>query len=173
VQGNLSADLSESAFGVELLSPMDDYKKSNRSTKYAIMTIGLTFLMFFLVEILGKKNIHPLQYAMVGIAICLFFILLISISEHTPFNFAYGISSLAIIILICLYSISLFRELKYVFVLGLILTGSFGFVFVTINSQDYALLLGSVGLFTILGTTMYLTRKVDWYKISSTSDSEI
>jgi len=60
------------AFGVELLSPMDDYKKSNRSTKYAIMTIGLTLLMFFLVEILGKMNIHPLQYALVGIAICLF-----------------------------------------------------------------------------------------------------
>ena len=171
VQGNPSTDMSKSSFGVELLSPMDDYQKSNRSTKYAIMTIGLTFLMFFLVEILGKKNIHPLQYAMVGVAICLFYILLISISEHTNFNFAYGISSLAIVIMICLYSISLLHRFKYVLILGLILVGSFGFLFVTINSQDYALLLGSLGLFIILGTTMYLTRKIDWYRISSSGDA--
>lgn len=171
VQGNLSTDMSKSSFGVELLSPMDDYQKSNRSTKYAIMTIGLTFLMFFLVEILGKKNIHPLQYAMVGVAICLFYILLISISEHTNFNFAYGISSLAIITMICLYSVSLLHRLKYVLILGLILTGSFGFLFITINSQDYALLLGSLGLFIILGTTMYLTRKIDWYRISSSGEA--
>lgn len=169
--GNLASSLGESAFGVDLLSPMDDYQKSNRSTKYAIMTIGLTFLMFFLVEILGKKNIHPLQYAMVGVAICLFYILLISISEHTNFNFAYGISSLSIIIMICLYSISLLHRLKYVLILGLILVGSFGFLFVTINSQDYALLLGSLGLFIILSTTMYLTRKIDWYRISSSGDA--
>lgn len=170
VQGTLSTALSESSFGVELLSPMDDYKKSNRSTKYAIMTIGLTFLMFFLVEILGKKNIHPLQYAMVGIAICLFFILLISLSEHIHFNVAYALSSLAIITLICLYSISLLQRLNYVLILGLILSGSFGFLFITINSQDYALLMGSVGLFIILGTTMYLTRKIDWYNISKSAE---
>ncbi|HSI76646.1 MAG TPA: cell envelope integrity protein CreD [Lunatimonas sp.] len=166
VQGNLASSLKESAFGVELISPMDDYQKSNRSTKYAIMTIGLTFLMFFLVEILGKQNIHPLQYAMVGVAICLFYILLISISEHTNFDFAYVISSVAIITMICLYAISLLNRLKYVLILGLILIGSFGFLFVTINSQDYALLLGSLGLFIILGTTMYLTRNIDWYRIS-------
>ena len=171
VQGNLSPSFDESAFGVDLLSPMDDYQKSNRSTKYAIMTIGLTFLMFFLVEILGKKDIHPLQYAMVGVAICLFYILLISISEHMHFNYAYGVSSLAIITMICLYAISLLHRLKYVLILGLILTGSFGFLFVTINSQDYALLLGSLGLLIILGTTMYLTRKIDWYRISSTGDA--
>jgi inner membrane protein len=173
VQGNLAATLADSAFGVELLSPIDDYQKSTRSVKYAIMTIGLTFLMFFLVEVLGKNNIHPLQYAMVGVAICLFYILLISISEHTDFNFAYAISSVAIITMICLYARSLLHRISYVVILGLILGGSFGFLFITINSQDYALLLGSLGLFVILGTTMYLTRNVDWYRISSHSEPPV
>jgi inner membrane protein len=160
-------NLKSASFGVDLLSPMEDYQKSTRSAKYALMTIALTFLMFFLVEILGKKNIHPFQYAMVGFAICLFYILLVSISEQTSFNFAYLISTIAVVGTICLYSLSLFRVKKYTLILATVLLGSFGFLFVTLQMEDYALLMGSIGLFIILATTMYITRNIDWNRIGT------
>ena len=159
-------NLKSASFGVDLLSPMEDYQKSTRSAKYALMTIGLTFLMFFLVEVLGKKNIHPFQYAMVGFAICLFYILLVSISEQVSFNIAYLISTIAVVGTICLYSLSLFRVKKYTLILATVLLGSFGFLFVTLQMEDYALLMGSIGLFIILAATMYITRNIDWNKMS-------
>lgn len=158
--------LDESAFGVEFLSPVDDYTKSIRSAKYAIMTIGLTFMVLFLVEVLGKKMIHPLQYLMVGMALCLFYVLLISISEHTNFNLSYFLSSAVVISAICLYSISLFKNGKFVIILGLVLSASFGFIFFTLKSEDYALLMGSIGLFAILATVMYITRNINWYNLT-------
>lgn len=130
------------------------------------MTIGLTFLMFFLVEVLGKKNIHPFQYAMVGFAICLYYILLVSISEQVSFNIAYLISTIAIVGTICLYSVSLFKVKKYTLILATVLLGSFGFLFVTLQMEDYALLMESIGLFIILAATMYITRNIDWNKMS-------
>lgn len=159
-------NLKSASFGVDLLSPMEDYQKSTRSAKYALMTIGLTFLMFFLVEVLGKKNIHPFQYAMVGFAICLFYILLVSISEQVSFNIGYLISTIAVVGTICLYSLSLFKVKKYTFILATVLLGSFGFLFVTLQMEDYALLMGSIGLFIILATTMYITRNIDWNRMS-------
>lgn len=167
-----NAQLKGAAFGVELLSPMEDYQKSLRSAKYALLTISLTFLMFFLVEILGKKNIHPFQYLMVGLSICLFYVLLIAISEHSNFNFAYLVAMSAVIITICLYSLPLFKSKKYTLALGGVLLGTFGFIFVTLQMEDYALLMGSVGLFVILAATMYITRNIDWYNIKGSSQSE-
>jgi inner membrane protein len=167
-----NAQLKGAAFGVELLSPMEDYQKSLRSAKYALLTISLTFLMFFLVEILGKKNIHPFQYLMVGLSICLFYVLLIAISEHSNFNFAYLVAMSAVIITICLYSLPLFKTKKYTFALGSVLLGTFGFIFVTLQMEDYALLMGSLGLFVILAATMYITRNIDWYNIKGSSQAD-
>ena len=101
--------MKASAFGVDLILPLDDYQKSMRSAKYAVMTIALTFLVFFLVEILNRRKIHPFQYALVGLALCLFYTLLVSISEHSNFNFAYGISTIGIVAMIALYSFSVFK----------------------------------------------------------------
>jgi inner membrane protein len=157
------ADMSKSAFGVDLILPLDDYQKSSRSIKYGIMTIALTFLVFFLVEILNKRRIHPFQYVLVGLALCLFYVLLVSISEHSNFNIAYGISFIGILTMITLYSAKIFRAKKLSLVLAVCLTGIYGFVFVTLQLKDYALLMGSVGLALILAATMYLTRNIDWY----------
>lgn len=167
-----NTQLNNAAFWVELLSPMEDYQKSLRSAKYALLTISLTFLMFFLVEILGKKNIHPFQYLMVGLSICLFYVLLIAISEHSNFNFAYLVAMSAVIVTICMYSLPLFKTRKYTLALGGVLLGTFGFIFVTLQLEDYALLMGSLGLFVILAATMYITRNVDWYNIKGSSQAE-
>jgi len=157
----------DAAFGVDLILPLDDYKKSMRTAKYAAMTIALTFLIFFLVEVLNKKKIHPFQYALVGFSLCLFYTLLVSISEHMTFNLAYLISSLLVICMIAGYSISVFKSRKFTWILTLALTTIYGFLFVTLQAVDYALLLGSLGLTIILSLTMYFTRNIDWYKIQT------
>lgn len=158
----------ETAFGLDLILPLDDYQKSMRSAKYAAMTIALTFLLFFLVEILKKIRVHLFQYALVGLALCLFYVLLISISEHTSFNTAYGLSTLAISLMVTLYSLSVFKKIKTSILLSLVLVGVYGFVFVTLQMTDFALLLGSTGLTIILATTMFYTRNINWYALKET-----
>ena len=156
--------MQESSFGVDLILPLDDYQKSYRSAKYAAMTIALTFLIFFLVEILNKRKIHPFQYALVGLALSLFYILLVSISEHSNFNIAYGISAVGIIVMIFLYSLSVFKKFSLSLILILTLCGIYGFLFTTLQLVDYALLMGSIGLFIILTLIMVVSRKVNWYR---------
>lgn len=156
----------QEAFGVDLLMPVDDYQKSMRSSKYAVMVIALTFLVFFLMEILHKWRIHPLQYALIGIALTLFYILLVSLSEFLPFNVSYAIAAGTIITIIALYSRTIVRRFSINILLSSVLLAIYGFVFVTLQLNDYALLIGSIGLVLILSITMYLTRKVDWYKLT-------
>lgn len=158
--------MQESSFGVDLILPIDDYQKSYRSAKYAVMTIALTFLIFFLVEILNKRKIHPFQYALVGLALSLFYILLVSISEHSNFNIAYGISAMGIVVMIFLYSLSVFKKFSLSLILILTLCGIYGFLFTTLQLVDYALLMGSIGLLLILGLTMYFTRNINWYRLN-------
>lgn len=161
--------LKQSSFGVNLIQPLDDYQKSFRSAKYALMTIGLTFLIFFLVEILNGRKIHPFQYILVGLALSIFYVLLVSISEHTSFNFAYLVSALAIVVMISLYSLTVFKARKLTFLLVATLIGIYGFLFVTLQLSDYALLMGSIGLTLILAATMYFTRKINWYNLNRES----
>ncbi|RZT93228.1 inner membrane protein [Ancylomarina subtilis] len=165
--GNKHAEkIGQSNFGVNLILPLDDYKKSVRSSKYAVMCIALTFLIFFLVEIINKRKIHPFQYILVGFALCIFYILLISISEHSNFNTAYIISSISIIGMISLYALSILKSKKLSLFLLATLTSIYGFLFVTLQLADYALLMGSIGLTLILAATMYFTRNINWYEIN-------
>ena len=146
------------------------------SAKYAAMTIALTFLIFFLVEIIHKKRIHPFQYTLVGLALCLFYALLISISEHSNFSLAYFIAAMVVIIMIALYSMTVFKSVKMTLLLAVTLSGLYGFIFVTLQLTAYSLLMGSLGLAGILALTMYFTRNINWYafrdkEIPSTSVS--
>lgn len=166
ISENLHKEMQYSALGVDLIMPIDDYQKSMRSSKYAAMTITLIFLIFFLVEILNGRKIHPFQYALVGLALCVFYILLISISEHLNFNIAYLISASLSSIMIILYGKSVFKSNKFTKVLGATVIGIYAFLFVTLQLADYALLMGSIGLALILGITMYFTRNINWYKIN-------
>ena len=159
--------VQESAFGVDLLLPVDNYKKSERSIKYAILFIGLTFLVFFFIEIINKKRVHPIQYILVGLALCLFYTLLLSISEHSTFNFAYLISSVLTIGLISAYTKTVLKNNSLTGLMSGILTILYLFIYVIIQLEDYALLMGSIGLFIILALVMYFSRKIDWYEINN------
>jgi len=152
-----------SAFGVELKLPIDQYQKSMRASKYAIMLIALTFLIFFFTEVLNHRKIHAIQYILVGLALCLFYTLLVSISEHIGFQYAYFISSVATIALITAYAKSVLENNRLTLLTSLVLVILYGFVFVMLQLVDYALLMGSVGLFIVLAITMYLSRKIKWY----------
>ncbi|MEP2773934.1 MAG: cell envelope integrity protein CreD [Fulvivirga sp.] len=163
------AEIETSAFGVDLIMPIDDYQKSIRSVKYGAMTVALTFLTIFLVEVIKKRRIHPFQYAFVGLALCLFYILLISISEHLNFNLAYFISTVSVVTMIGLYAISVFNSKRISLLLILIIIGVYCFLFTTLQLADYALLLGSIGLTAILGLAMYYTRNINWYKLNMES----
>jgi len=164
--GNSNAKLlNQSTFGVDLKLPMDDYQKATRFAKYALSVLGLTFLIFFLVEVLNNKKIHPLQYILVGLALCVFYVLLVSISEHLNFNMAYLIGSVSVISIITMYVSSIIKQQKMTVLIFSVLSALYAFVFVILQLTDYSLLIGSIGLIMILGLTMYFTRKIDWYNI--------
>ncbi|HEX8546455.1 MAG TPA: cell envelope integrity protein CreD [Cytophagaceae bacterium] len=156
-----------SSFGVNFLLPVDEYQKTMRSAKYGIIFIVITFLTFFFVEVLNRKRIHPIQYLLVGFAICLFYILLISLSEHIPFNVAYLICCLIILLLITFYSKSVLKNNFLTGLIFLVLTILYIFFYSLLQLEDYALLLGSIGLLLVLAIIMYLTRNIDWYAINS------
>lgn len=154
--------IESSQFGVTLINLVDNYAKTDRSVKYAILIIALTFLIFYFLELMNGKVIHPLQYILVGFALCLFYVLLLSISEHIHFNWSYLIASGMTIGLISWYSISILEDKR----LGQLVTGNliliYGFIFTLIQLEDFALLIGSLGLFVILALVMYFSRRINW-----------
>ncbi|MDO9260921.1 MAG: cell envelope integrity protein CreD [Flavobacteriaceae bacterium] len=158
--------VKDAAFGVDLILPIDNYQKSTRTIKYAILFIGLTFMVFFFVEILNKKFIHPIQYILVSFALIIFFSLLLALSEHIKFNDAFILSAISTLILITGYVKAILKSNNLTFLISGVLAILYTFIFVIIQLQDYALLIGSIGLFIILGIVMYFSRKIDWYQIS-------
>ncbi|OGU60843.1 MAG: hypothetical protein A2X64_04565 [Ignavibacteria bacterium GWF2_33_9] len=157
--------LNESAFGINLLLPVDNYQKSYRAIRYAILFIGFTFMVFFFIEVLNRYFIHPVQYILVGIALVIFFILLISISEQLNFNSAYIISAIATLLLIAGYIKAILKSTKLTFLISGILFILYSFIFIIIQLQDLSLLIGSIGIFIVLGLVMYFSRKIDWDNI--------
>lgn len=160
---NDAKNINSASFGVRFLFPVDHYQKSMRSAKYADMFLFLTFLIFFFVEIINKKRIHPIQYLLVGFGLSIFYALLISLSEHVSFNTAYLVGSIAIVVMITGYSHTIFKDLKLTALMGSVLTALYIFLFSILQMEDYSLLLGSLGLFIVLGMVMYLSRKFKWY----------
>lgn len=156
-------DQSNIAFGVTLLETADQYAKTNRCIKYAILFIGLTFSLFFIVELMQKKPVHPVQYVLIGLALVIFYTLLLSISEFILFDYAYAVAAVATISLITLYARSHFRNWKSAAIFGAVLSVLYGFIFILIRLEDTALLVGSIGLFIVLALVMYASRNIDWY----------
>ncbi|UKJ08792.1 cell envelope integrity protein CreD [Solitalea lacus] len=151
------------AFGVDLLMPVDFYLKVYRSAKYALMFIGLTFTTFFFIELVNKKRIHPIQYILVGMALTIFYTLLLSFTEHMPFGWAYLLASSATVLLITWFSSSVLKSRGLSILMSSLLSALYLFLFILLQMEDYALMIGSIGLFVILGLVMYISRKVDWY----------
>jgi len=152
-------------FGFSMLVPIDYYQTITRSVKYALLFIVLTFGTFFTIEILKSYRVHPIQYTLIGLALTLFYTLLISLSEQTGFEPAYIAASAAIVAMISLYTMSITKKKLFAVLIGTVLTGLYGTLYLLLRLEDYALLLGSVLLFVILGLFMFLTRNIDWYRI--------
>lgn len=161
---NVLPDLDDYLFGVKLIETVDEYQQNERVSKYGFLVIGLTFLIFFLIQSISKITIHIFQYSMIGIALIMFYTLLISITEHSSFSLAYGISGIAVVALIMLYSVSILKNKKFPMFIATSLSVLYAFIFVIIQMEDYALLAGSIGLFFILAAVMYFSRKIDWSK---------
>ncbi len=152
-------------FGVRLMLPVDEYQKTMRSAKYSVMFVILTFLVVFFSEILRGVRVHAIQYLLVGFAISLFYLLLLSFSEHSSFNKAYLIASAAILALIAFYVHAIFKNPTTTLIITTTLAILYGFFYTLLQLEEYALLLGSLGLLLILAGVMYLTRNIDWYNI--------
>ncbi len=152
-----------SAFGVKLLVAADIYQQATRTAKYAALFIVLTFTTFFFAEIVARRRLHPIQYLLIGLALIVFYSLLIALSEHIRFSLAYLIASTAVIVLVTGYAKSALENNRLVALVGGVLIILYGYLYMILQLEDYALLMGSIGLFAALATVMYLTRKIDWY----------
>jgi inner membrane protein len=154
-----------SAFGVTLVQPVDIYQQAERSVKYAALFIVLTFVVFFLFEVVRARLLHPVQYVFVGFALCVFYLLLISLSEHFGFDWAYSAAAAAITLLVSTYSVFVLDGFKEGVVVGASTGALYGFLYLLLRLEDYALLAGSLGLFAALALVMLLTRRVNWYEL--------
>ena len=151
-------DIESSSFGVNFKIPVEQY-----SAKYAILIILLTFGVIFFTEIMNNTRIHALQYLLVGLALCLFYSLLLSFSEHVGFNPAYLLSSALTIILVGGYMFGITKKKKPSLIMSGLLTILYIYIFVLIQLETFALLAGSLGLFIILAIVMYFSKKIDWF----------
>ena len=157
--------LAASSFGLRMIDPVDFYTLSDRAVKYASLFVVLTFLAFALFEILAGLRIHPLQYLLVGFAICLFYLMLLSLSEHVGFGVAYAIGTAMTVVLVGAYTRKVLGAAGRAITVSGLLVALYGYLYVLLQIEDYALLLGTSGLFVILAAVMYLTRNLDWYAL--------
>lgn len=161
--------LEDSYFGVEFLDAVSPYRSVLRSVKYGVLVVTLTFMTFFLFEMLSGLRIHPVQYLSVGAALATFYLLLLSLAEHFGFDWSYLVAALAIVGLICTYSYTILKGGRRTAALGGLLSTLYAFLYVLMQIEDYALLVGTLALFITLAAFMYLTRKIDWYHLGRLS----
>lgn len=160
-------DLQGSGFGVNISTQIDNYTKTERAAKYMVLIIAFTFLVVFVTEIVNGLRIHIFQYTLIGLAIVIFFTLLLSIGEYLKFDWAYAISALAVIGLITAYSRTVFRHNRSVLILLGALSGLFLFMYMIIQMEKYSLITGSIGVFLALAVTMYATRRIQFFENSA------
>jgi inner membrane protein len=152
----------DATFGVKLRLPVDQYQKTMRSSKYAILIIMLTFISLFLTEMIARQKVHVFNYILIGATMIIYYTLLLSFSEQLGFTLAYLIASVATIALITIFLASLLKNRKAAGLFALILTVFYTFIYVIIQLEDLALMIGSIALFMIVAALMYFSRKINW-----------
>ena len=170
----LHTAINDSQVGVDFYSPVDFYRQAERAIKYGILFLTLTFSTYFLFEVIGKVKVHPLQYLLVGSALCLFYLLLLALSEVIGFTLSYAIATLAIVTTITLYSkaiMSKARKHTHLVIAGL-LSLLYTYLYVLLRLEDMSLLFGTIGLFIVLVSIMYVTRNIDWYSEGQASTAQ-
>lgn len=164
-EGDILPAIRDSSFGVRFVQPVSAYLQSERSAKHGVLFIIFTFAVFFLFETVAGLRIHVFQYGLVGMSLCLFYLLLISVAEHLGFAAAYGIGAAAVVGQIVLYTAKVLASAKRSAAIGALLAALYSGLFVLMGMEDFALLFGSVALFAALGAVMFVTRNIDWYAI--------
>ena len=155
------------AIGLSLVDPVDAYAQADRASKYGLLFVLLTFVGFFMYELIKQLRIHPIQYGLVGLALAIFFLLLVSLSEHIPFGWAYLAASTACIGLLGFYLSFVLHSRARGIGFAAMLATLYGALYGLLVSEDNALVLGTALLFVILAAIMGVTRKVDWYQLSA------
>ncbi len=159
--------VTPSAFGLKLILTADVYQKSTRLAKYSLMFLVFTFAAFFFSEIINKRRVHPIQYILVGMAVLIFYTLVLSLSEHMPFNLAYLLSAFAVTCIISGYAKAIVSNGRFALTIFGLLTILYCYLFIVLQLEDYALILGSLGLLVILAVVMFMTRRIDWYAVET------
>jgi inner membrane protein len=158
-----SRDYADSMFGVNFFRAIDTYSLNTRAVKYAILFLIVPFLTLFLLEVFVRTRIHPVPYLLSGIGNVIFYLLLLSLSEQMPFLLAYSLAALSVTAMMTLYSRSLLSSWNKCWYMGLVMLTSYILLYAVLNAESYALLIGSIGAFVIVGLVMFLTRKLNWY----------
>lgn len=158
----ISQSILDSQFGVRFIQPLNNYKLSTRAAKYGLMFIAFTFIVFFLFEANLRRPIHILQYALVGVGLLSFFIILLAASEYLSFKMAYCLASTAIILQVSLYNLQTLKSLKHSIILGGILTVLYGYLYMILLIEDYAFLFGAISLFIGVSLVIFFTRNIEW-----------
>ena len=168
-----AARLGEQAFGVALYEAGDVYQRNERTLKYGLLVIALSFGVFFLFETLSALRLHPVQYLLVGVALATFFLVLLAASEHLRFGLAYLIAAVVLIAMIAGYAGAVLRRPRHGVVIALWLALLYATLYVLVGAEDYALLAGSGLVLALIGATMYLTRRIDWYAFGASVPPEL
>jgi inner membrane protein len=169
---SLCTEVNSRTLGVSFIDPVDQYLKTDRAIKYGSLFISLTFAGFFLFEMLKRLAVHPIQYSLVGTALALFYLLLLSLSEHIGFGAAYALSSAACVLLIGFYVSGILHSARHGLGFGAMLTLLYGVLYGLLGADDYALLMGSILLFGLLAAVMVMTREVDWRNLRGRDPEE-
>jgi inner membrane protein len=156
--------LTDATFGIKLRLPVDQYQKTMRTSKYSLLIILLTFISLFLTEVIRKQRIHVFNYILIGIAMIIYYSLLLSFSEQIGYNLAYLVASVSTITLVAVFIASLLKNKMAALLFAFILSVFYAFIFVIIQLEDLALMIGSIALFIIVGILMYFSRKINWDK---------
>ncbi|WP_132999352.1 cell envelope integrity protein CreD [Luteimonas arsenica] len=165
--GGMGWSADPDAAGVTLVDPVNAYLQAERATKYGLLFVLLSFVAFFMFELIRQQPIHPIQYGLVGLAIAIFFLLLVSLGEHIPFGFAYLSAALACIGLIGFYLSAVLGGVARGAGFAAMLATLYAALYGLLVSEDNALVLGAGLLFVVLAAIMVVTRRVDWYRVGA------
>ena len=162
-----AAKLGASAFGVSLYLPADIYQRNERAVKYAFLFIAMTFLSLFLLEYLVGPRLHAVQYGLIGLALSVFYLLLLALSEYVPFIWAYGLGTTALVALTGAYLSAALKSPRKGLTAAAAFLGVYILLYVIIVSEQAALLIGSLSLFAVLAAVMIVTRHIDWHQLGN------
>jgi len=165
--------LQASSFGVQLYQPVDVYQRNVRAGKYGLLFIAMTFVAFFLFEVLKRLRVHPVQYLLVGAALATFYVVLLALSEQIGFALAYALAAASVVLIVGGYAMAVLRARRAGLLLGGVLGLIYAMLYGLITAEQYALLIGALVLLVMVALMMYLTRRIDWYACVPTSTEPV